>query len=106
MESLVGVGQITDEERYSHASRNLIYRTLGNEPKVEVDVTGPREIDGKVKILTCCDGLWEMVRDPLLKTILSQQKSSGELARQLIAAANAGGGDDNITAVVAELNVS
>ncbi|MBI2326232.1 serine/threonine-protein phosphatase [Candidatus Collierbacteria bacterium] len=106
VESLVGAGQITDGERYAHPNRNMVYRNLGGKATVEVDVTGPREIEGKVKILTCCDGLWEMVRDPLLKTFLSQQKPSGELARQLIAAANAAGGDDNITAIVAELNVS
>ncbi len=106
VESLVGAGQITDEKRYSHTSRNIIYRTLGDKPEVEVDVTGPREINKNVKLLICCDGLWEMVRDPLLRTFLSQQKPSGEIVKELIVAANAAGGDDNITAVVAELNVS
>lgn len=106
VEALVGGGQITDDERYTHPHRNEIYRCLGERGTVDVDVSGPIDIIGKVKILAACDGAWEMVRDPQLKDLLSQKKSEKEIAKDIISAANANGGEDNITAVVASLSVS
>jgi serine/threonine protein phosphatase PrpC len=107
MESLVKAGQITDDERYTHGRRNEIYRTLGDKSGNNVDVSDPIDVKGRnVKVLSCCDGLWEMVRDPELKRILSQKKPSKEIVKDLIAAANAAGGEDNITAVVSDLNIT
>lgn len=103
--SLVRTGQITEKESYTHPQRSVIYRCLGDRSNVEVDVSGPRVVSGKVKILVCCDGVWEMVRDPQLKNILSQPKPSRDIVQNLVSAANANGGEDNITAVVAELNI-
>ncbi len=117
VQHLVDAGMITDEERYTHAQNNVISRQLGNNPAVEVDVSGdvdasgkiiipkPIEVKGNVKILATCDGLWEKVRDPQLKQMLSQGKPNSEIVNELIKAANDAGGNDNITAVVAELKV-
>jgi protein phosphatase len=55
--------------------------------------------DGAV-LLLCSDGLTGMVSDDLLATHLSADKPPGEICSSLIAAANAAGGEDNITAVV------
>lgn len=103
--ALVRTGQITEDESYTHPQRNEISRYLGNKRTVEVDVSGPREVSGKVKLLVCSDGVWEMVRDPQLKNILSQQKPSGDIVPNLVSAAKViNRGEDDITAVVAELN--
>lgn len=106
VESLVTAGQITDDERYTHPNRNQIYRSLGGSKTVKVDVSGPIPIESKVKVLIACDGAWEMVRDQQLRDLLSQQKTGNEIAQDIISAANANGGEDNITAVVASLTVS
>lgn len=103
VEALVDAGQITDDERYTNDNRNVITRSIGDRDKVSVDVFDPIKITGRVKILAACDGLWEEVRDPQLKDIL-KKKPNSDITRELIDAANAAGGRDNITAIVAELN--
>lgn len=52
------------------------------------------------QVLLCSDGLWSMVTDAELQTILITSPSPEEACSTLIAAANAAGGRDNITAVV------
>jgi serine/threonine protein phosphatase PrpC len=97
---LVDAGHITPEQVYDHPQRNLIYRSLGaGHSTVEVDVFYQNLEPGDM-LLLCCDGLWEMVREEELKRILSSDDSLESICQQLIDAANLGGGDDNITAVV------
>ena len=50
--------------------------------------------------LLCCDGLWEMVRDPQLTNILTEVDDLNETVNLLIQRANENGGEDNITAVL------
>lgn len=103
----IDTNQLKPEDRYTFPQRNIIYRNLGDQSNVEVDVNDPVEISGKVKILTACDGLWEEAvdHDEGLKRILGQGKSSEEITKELIQSAKDGGGTDNITAVVAELEM-
>ena len=51
--------------------------------------------------MVCSDGLTSMVREPKLKPLLLQDDVPlDELGRELIAAANAAGGRDNITVIL------
>lgn len=52
------------------------------------------------QVLLCSDGLWSMVGDAELQTILLASPSPEEACTALVEAANAAGGRDNITAVV------
>src|SRR5579862_4588238 len=100
VERLVEAGQIDRDDVYDHPSRNLIYRSLGaNHAEVDVDVFSITLQPGDA-LLLCCDGLWEMVRDPQIATILNEQQDPAKACAMLIDKANENGGEDNITAIL------
>ena len=97
---LVEAGQIDADEVYDHPNRNLIYRSLGaGTADVDVDIFTEQLRAGDMLVL-CCDGLWEMVRDPEMREILTSERDLEKAAKQLVDHANANGGEDNITVVL------
>jgi serine/threonine protein phosphatase PrpC len=100
---LVERGKLTEEQAESHPQRSVITRALGPEPNVQVDVDVFPARAGDL-FMVCSDGLTSMVREPKLKPLLlHDQRSLKELGRELIAAANAAGGRDNITVILFSL---
>jgi len=57
------------------------------------------EVNPGDRILLCSDGLYGMVEEKEMKTILRSSRSSDRVCQRLIAAANKKGGEDNISAV-------
>ena len=97
---LVREGQLQPEQVFQHPRRNVITRSLGYRPEVEVD-SWMEHLQPGDRLLLCSDGLWEMLRDPLyLKQELEKATSPASTVSQLIDAANANGGADNIGIVV------
>src|SRR3954469_5003429 len=97
---LVRLGKLTEEQAETHPQRSVITRALGPEPNVMVDVEeyGARAGD---LFLVCSDGLTAMVREDKLKPLLVGHSGDLEqLGHDLIAAANAAGGRDNITVIL------
>ncbi len=102
--ALVDVNVIQPDDIYTHPMRNLIYRSLGEKATVEVDGSTAPLAAGDI-LLLCSDGLWEMVRDPQIAAILSEPTSNpSRTAHALIEAALAGGGEDNVSAIVVQVN--
>lgn len=102
--SLVARGIIAPDDIYTHPQRNLVYRSLGAEANVEVDAFTEPLVAGDT-LLLCSDGLWEMVRDRQIADLLATPRSTpSAIAHTLIQAALAGGGDDNVSAIVAQMS--
>jgi len=96
---LVELGQISDDEVYTHPQRNAVLRSLGDKPDVEIDLFGERLRPGDA-LLLCSDGQWEMTHDPEMNRIINEHADPQAACQALIVAANAAGGEDNITAVL------
>ena len=100
---LVQSGVLTPEEAERHPQRSAITRALGTEPTVEVDAFTVEAAPGDL-FLICSDGLSVMLGDDDVASVVSSAK--GDLTRAaegLVRAANARGGEDNITVVLFEL---
>ena len=98
VQRLVEMGQITAEEAKYHQYRNMIYKSLGERAQVEVDTFAERIAPG-TRLLLCSDGLNGMVPDTQIAEILGTETDPQVACARLIAAANASGGLDNITAI-------
>ncbi|HEY4280263.1 MAG TPA: Stp1/IreP family PP2C-type Ser/Thr phosphatase [Conexibacter sp.] len=102
VDELVRRGKLTEEEAADHPQRSIITRALGPEPEVEVDTRTYRAQDGDV-LLLCSDGLTSMITEQLIAGILRAAEGLEAAGRELVDAANAAGGRDNITVVLFRL---
>lgn len=101
VEQLVRSGQITVAEARTHPKRSVIYRTMGEKEDVEAD-TRTLELAPGDRLVLCSDGLNGMLEDDQIVAIIRAAASPVQATRQLVAAANAAGGRDNITAIVVD----
>ena len=102
VDELVRQGSLTEAEAAVHPQRSIITRALGPEPSVEVDVE-THSLDAGDVLLLCSDGLTGMVGDADLLAIVERSNSLAAAAKELVDAANAAGGKDNITVLLARV---
>jgi PPM family protein phosphatase len=96
---LLKTGKLSPEEAETHPQRSVITRAVGTDPDVDVDSFIVDTQDGDV-FLICSDGLTDMVDDEqILATVERYRGNLEALTKQLVTAANRGGGEDNITVV-------
>ncbi len=102
VQELVDSEQITESEAKSHPHRNVITRSLGHQPIIEVDAWELDLIIGD-RYLLCSDGLTNEISDTEIAEILSNQSDPQQAADQLIQSALENQGLDNVTAIVADV---
>ena len=101
VQRLVDIGQITPAEARTHEHKNVITRSLGARASGPAGAESvPVRLKRGDKMLLCSDGLTTHVEDKDVEAILRRHRDPYEAARELIAAANAGGGTDNISVIV------
>jgi PPM family protein phosphatase len=99
---LVKRGEISASDAERHPHRNVITRALGAEPTVQIDRV-EIDLDEDDVLLLCTDGLTSYVsEDEVLETLLTQ-KGIQAAADALVQRANAAGGADNVTVVLARM---
>lgn len=98
---LVAGGLIERDDIYTHPQRNQILRSLGDRRDVQVDLF-TQKLRPNHQLVICCDGLWEMVRDPQIEQILHESSDPQMAADRLMQAANDNGGEDNISVIVVQ----
>src|SRR5438552_8591008 len=100
---LVRSGKLAPEEAETHPQRAVITRALGTDPDVDVDTVAIETRSGDLFLL-CSDGLYSMVgNERILELVERNRRDLDAAAKALVAAANKGGGDDNITVVAFEI---
>ncbi len=92
-------GQIPAGEVPNYVPKNIITRSLGPNPTVEVDLEGPFPIAAGDTFLLCSDGLSGQVSDREMGAILASMAPS-EAVQALVDLANLRGGPDNVTVIV------
>lgn len=97
----VATGALTEEEAAQHPQRSMITRALGLLDSVPVD-TFEVEFEVGDRLLLCSDGVNEMLRDDTISELLAEGTPE-ETVWALVEAANGAGGQDNITALVVEV---
>ncbi len=99
---LIAIGALTPEEAHDHPLRNQLYRSIGQQANVVVDVS-TSTISGATHLVLCSDGLWGLVPEPMIADIVIEAPTPQVAARHLVAQANLLGGHDNIAVVVVSL---
>ena len=100
---LVRSGKLAPEDAETHPQRSVITRVLGTDPDVDVDTITIETRSGDLFLL-CSDGLYSMVgNERILELVERNRRDLDAAAKALVAAANKGGGDDNITVVAFEI---
>lgn len=100
-QELADQGFIRPDQVAGHRLRHVLTRALGRDGShVKVDVIRVGLQTGD-QVLLCTDGLTDMVSGDGIKAALAGAGSARAAADALVAAALAGGGKDNVTAVVA-----
>jgi len=82
--------------------RNIILRSLGPEPTVQVDLEGPFAVLPNDIYVLCSDGLSNQVTDPEIGAI-ARELSPSQACRLMVQIANLRGGPDNSTVVLARV---
>ena len=103
VQRLIELGQLTPEEAIEHPQRNVLYRAIGQGDVLDVDAL-TRQLTPGSYLLICSDGLWNLVSNEELLSMVLNHGSNTQLACQsLIDLANERGGTDNISVILVRI---
>lgn len=101
LQEQMDAGLITPEQAATSTNKNLVTRALGVEDAVLLEVNEHRVEPGDVYLM-CSDGLSDMVDNDNIAQLLATDLPLEQKVVQLIDAANANGGRDNISVLLAQ----
>jgi len=103
VEEQVRAGTLTEAAARQHPWRNVVTRALsgGTDPDIDTVEIAPKPGE---RFLLCSDGLSGVIARETIEGVLGDRALSlEEVCDRLVAAANEGGGPDNVTALVIEI---
>jgi PPM family protein phosphatase len=96
------LGHISPAEAENYPHRNVLYRALGQGEILEADVFTV-SFPQAGYLMLCSDGLWGVVADQDILKIIREAPSLQRACQNLVEAANAAGGPDNISVIIAQM---
>jgi len=103
MQKLIEAGELTEEEAEHSERKNIILQALGPEPTIKIDLTHQTVRRGDQLVL-CSDGLSGQVPKEEIAEVVTRENDLTAACRELIDRANANGGPDNITVIIARFD--
>jgi protein phosphatase len=97
--SMLQKGLLSREEAANHPMRNVVTQAAGSHEEVELHLAEDTVESGDA-ILLCSDGLYRVVPEADFEALLGSGATAEACVEQLVSAANAAGGPDNVSAVV------
>lgn len=98
------ITQLTTDHVVAPGS-NIITRSMGTEPSIEIDAIGPIDLEPGDRYLLCTDGLWSLVREDEMAE-LAGMKDPDEACRQLVDLAKSRGAHDNVTVLLVRVDAT
>jgi protein phosphatase len=98
----VAAGLMTSEQARTSNVRNIITRALGYQPEVQVDLFRLPMLPGDTVLLSS-DGMHGLIDDSEIAEVASMLPPD-QAVQRLVDTANARGGPDNITVVIAQVD--
>jgi serine/threonine protein phosphatase PrpC len=96
------LGHISADEAENYPHRNVLYRALGQGDILEPDIfTVAFPQTGY--LMLCSDGLWGVVAEQDIQRMIKDAPNLQRACQNLVEAANAAGGPDNISVIIVEL---
>lgn len=102
--TMVREGLLTRQEAETHPRRNVLQRSMGVAEDVEIDVRGPFELREGDTFILCSDGLHGVVKEHELREIAAG--TIEEAADEFLRRALERGAPDNVTVIVARVEVT
>jgi serine/threonine protein phosphatase PrpC len=96
----VRAGQMTEHEARISPFRNLLTRSLGSAPRVEIDLFKGLQLEAGDALILVSDGVTGYLEERDFSSILHAASGAQEAAERLVEEAVQRGGADNATAVV------
>jgi len=96
------LGQLSPDEAAIHPQRNVLYRALGQGEILEPDIY-TASFPNSGYLVLCSDGLWGLVPEKEIFQMIVNAPTLHSACRDLVSAANAAGGPDNISVIIIQL---
>ena len=103
LQEQMDAGLITPEQAATSTNKNLVTRALGVEDAVLLEVNEHKVEPGDLYLM-CSDGLSDMLDDEAIARIMATEAPLDQKSIELVDAANANGGRDNISVLLAQAN--
>ena len=108
---LVRQGKMTEEQARLSDKSNIITRSLGISPTVNVEIAVNLSYQTGDRFLLCPDGIWSMIRENQLIEMISEEVDVESVVAKLVEKINTigiacGGNHDNLTAALIEMETS
>lgn len=103
VQALIDAGMIQPEEAEQHPMRSMLLQAMGLDPDVKASIAR-LDLRRDDRLLLCSDGLSNKLSAEDMLAVIERGPSIEAACERLVALASERGGEDNITAIVAELH--